>query len=74
MWTVVDANGEYVRSANGKDPMIIRSQEINSHPSMQSAFKVNLDRKLARARSLRADLIAGTTPEGEAENYITRRY
>ncbi len=74
MWTVVDANGEYVRSANGKDPMIIRSQEINSHPSMQSAFKVNLDRKLARARSLRAELIAGTTPEGEAENYITRRY
>jgi hypothetical protein len=74
MWTVVDANGEFVRNANGKDPLIIRSQEINSLPAMQNAFKVNLDRKLARARSLRADLIAGTTPEGEAENYITRRY
>jgi hypothetical protein len=53
MWTVVDANGEFVRNANGKDPLIIRSREINSLPAMQNAFKSNLDRKLERARNVR---------------------
>ena len=78
VWTVVDAEGNYVRRNGGSMPLTISTEEINRSEAMQSAFKRGLEEKIARARNVRSAVIeqAETSITGtgdQAESYLERR-
>lgn len=56
-WLVVDRNGEFVRNKDGY-PMSISSSQVNQNMGMSNSFTKGIDRKLAKARELRDDLIS----------------
>lgn len=78
VWTVVDAEGNYVRRNGGSMPLTISTEEINKSEDMQSSFKRALEAKIARARNVRSAVIeqAETSITGtgdQAESYLERR-
>ena len=78
VWTVVDADGNYVRRNGSSMPLTINTDQINKSSQMQSAFKTNLEAKIARARNVRSAVIEqveeSITGTGtQAEDYLTRR-
>tara|TARA_B100001248_G_scaffold242025_1_gene209229 strand:+ start:8457 stop:10628 length:2172 start_codon:yes stop_codon:yes gene_type:complete len=78
VWTVVDAEGNYVRRNGSSMPLTISTDQINRSEDMQSAFKRGLEAKIARARNVRSAVIeqAETSITGtgdQAESYLERR-
>ena len=78
VWTVVDADGNYVRRNGSSMPLTIDTTQINKSAQMQSAFEDGLEAKIARARNVRSAVIeqaesslSGTGTQGE--DYLSRR-
>ena len=57
VWTVVDADGNYVRANGSSMPLTISTAQINKSQQMKTAFQDGLEAKIARARNVRAAAI-----------------
>ena len=78
VWTVVDADGNYVRANGSSMPLTISTAQINKSQQMKTAFQDGLEAKIARARNVRSAVIeqAGSSLSGtgtQGEDYLSRR-